>query len=425
MTQSRKGSTVTHTQQNETNAWSRATLDAVVASMTDACVLFDANGRLVNSNEASVAFYRLQSRADGPRSMAELASILDVQTVDGEPVTVDTCAVWRTLRGEVAPSAEYRLTRKDTGESWVGRYTCTPVRDDDGKVLGALVIARDITEEKMMYERLRESENRYRSLVETTSDWVWETDANGNYRYASPKVTELLGYLPEEVVGRSPFEFMAPAEAERVQSICSGLMKDHKPIRRLENVNFRKDGKPVVLETNATPIFEADGTFSGYRGMDHDITIRRRALDGMIHSRDLMRYVLEHMHSAVAIHDRDLRYLYVSQQYLRDYGIKEKDVIGKHHYEVFPDLPQRFRDAHQRVLKGEILGSDEDQYFRADGSLDWMRWQCRPWHEADGEIGGIVVYTEVITKRKLAEDALRESERRHRDILQTAMDGFW
>jgi PAS domain S-box-containing protein len=127
------------------------------------------------------------------------------------------------------------------------------------------------------------------------------------------------------------------------------------------------------------------------------------------HSHDLMRYIIEHANSAIAVHDRDLRYIYVSQRYLDQYKVKEKDVIGKHHYEVFPDLPQKWRDVHQRALAGEVSSADRDPYYRADGTMDWTRWECRPWYEADGVIGGIIVYTEVITERVRDEDALKQA----------------
>ncbi|MFP4487947.1 MAG: PAS domain-containing protein [Bacteroidales bacterium] len=130
--------------------------------------------------------------------------------------------------------------------------------------------------------------------------------------------------------------------------------------------------------------------------------------DHMDHFHDLMRYIIEHTNSAVAVHDTDLRYIYVSQRYLDQFGLKDRDIIGKHHYDVFPDLPQKWKDVHQRVLKGEVVGADRDDYKRDDGSVHWTRWECRPWYERDGSIGGIIVYTEVITEQVKAEEELRK-----------------
>ncbi|HEX2921834.1 MAG TPA: PAS domain-containing sensor histidine kinase [Bacteroidales bacterium] len=130
------------------------------------------------------------------------------------------------------------------------------------------------------------------------------------------------------------------------------------------------------------------------------------------HSHDLMSYVIEHSRSAIAVHDRDLKYVFVSEKYLHEYNVKEKDIIGRHHYEIFPDLPQKWRDVHQRALHGEVISAEDDPYEKADGSIEWTRWECRPWFESDGSIGGIIVYTEVITKRKEAEfELIRAKER--------------
>ena len=102
----------------------------------------------------------------------------------------------------------------------------------------------------------------------------------------------------------------------------------------------------------------------------------KHLLKQLNHSHGLMDYIISHARSSIAIHDRDLKYLYVSKRYLEEYKIKEQNVIGKHHYEVFPDLPKKWRDVHQRSLAGEVVSAEEDPYHRMDGSIDWTRWEC-------------------------------------------------
>jgi len=139
--------------------------------------------------------------------------------------------------------------------------------------------------------------------------------------------------------------------------------------------------------------------------------------------RDLMQYIIRHDPNAIAVLDRDLKYIFVSERYLADYRIGEKDLIGKNHFEIFPEIPEKWREVYHRALKGEVMSSEEDLFIREDGTEDYTRWQCRPWHEADGTTGGIVLYTEVITRRKQMERLLFLEKEQFRTTLLSVGDG--
>lgn len=126
-------------------------------------------------------------------------------------------------------------------------------------------------------DAVRRSEQRFRALIETTSDFVWELDHRFVYTYASPKVKELLGYEPEEVIGKTMFDLMPPAEAEKMAGTYAALTALQQPFAGLENQALHKSGKVVLLETSGVPIRDADGSLLGYRGIDRDITERKRA----------------------------------------------------------------------------------------------------------------------------------------------------
>lgn len=121
----------------------------------------------------------------------------------------------------------------------------------------------------------------------------------------------------------------------------------------------------------------------------------------------LMQLVMEHAPAAIAVVDVDMRYLLVSHRWLTDYGMAAGDVIGLSHYEVFPDIPERWRAAHRRALQGETLSADDDRFERSDGRVDWVRWSLHPWYGETGAIGGLVMATEVVTNQKEQEFALR------------------
>ncbi len=128
-----------------------------------------------------------------------------------------------------------------------------------------------------MLDSRKQVEQKFQSLVESSSDWIWEVDVNGVYTYASPKLKDLLGYEPEEVIGKTPFDFMLPEEKVRVGILFEKIGREKKPFSGLENSCRHKDGQIVFLETNGVPVFDKNDEFCGYRGIDRDITQRKQA----------------------------------------------------------------------------------------------------------------------------------------------------
>ena len=136
-------------------------------------------------------------------------------------------------------------------------------------------LARSIAAREEAETALRTSELRLRTLVETSFDWIWEVDAEGRYTYASPNVQGLLGYAPEEIVGRTPFDLMPPGQAKRLRGFFSETAAARRAFT-VENVKLHKNGTPLVLETSGVPVLGPDGAFLGFRGTGRDITGRRR-----------------------------------------------------------------------------------------------------------------------------------------------------
>lgn len=188
----------------------------------------------------------------------------------------NTAQIWQEAIKTKSPyEVEYRVRRKDGEYRWF-ITKALPVFKKDGTILEWVGTCIDITERKKIEEVLQESEQRFRSLVETTSDWVWEVDENGHYTYVSPKIKELLGYEPEEIIGKTPFDLMLSDEAKRMAGMFGDIVESQKPFMGLENINLHKDGQHIMLETNGVPIFDANGNLKGYRGIDRDITKRKQ-----------------------------------------------------------------------------------------------------------------------------------------------------
>jgi PAS domain S-box-containing protein len=132
----------------------------------------------------------------------------------------------------------------------------------------------EITDRKRNEVALQESESKFRILAETTSDWIWAIDRDGVYTYANPQVRRILGYEPDEVLGKTPFDFMPPDEAARLRRLLAPLLQNGLPLSQLQNRNLTKDGREVLLETSALPFRDETGALAGYRGIDRDVTER-------------------------------------------------------------------------------------------------------------------------------------------------------
>ena len=137
-----------------------------------------------------------------------------------------------------------------------------------------------------------------------------------------------------------------------------------------------------------------------------DLLARARTEDELRASGERLRLFIAAAPVGIAMFDRNMRYLAVSRRFLENYHLVG-NIVGRSHYEVFPEIPQRWREIHRRCLAGETLASDEDPFLRANGRMYWIRWKIQPWFDAAGKIGGIVVFSEDVTARKQADAELQ------------------
>lgn len=151
---------------------------------------------------------------------------------------------------------------------------------------------------------------------------------------------------------------------------------------------------------------------------------RRRVTIALAENEAKLHRFVDQAPAAIAMFDRQMTYLAVSQRWVTYFGPQHSDLVGRSHYEVFADLPQSWRDVHQRGLNGEMLQADGDPFQRSDGRQMFVRWEIRPWHTVDGVIGGITIYADDVTERFVAVKSLRDSEARLKAIFDTATDAI-
>jgi two-component system, cell cycle sensor histidine kinase and response regulator CckA len=279
----------------------------------------------------------------------------------------------------------------------------TPLRDASGNVSGVLGVYMDITEYREAMEALRNSEEKFRAMVETSSDWIWETDMNSIYTYTSPNIEKILGYKPEEIIGKSPFNLMIHEEIEKIPDILKETVNSVKPIIGLQHKNRHKDGSQIILETNGIPIFDKNGNLSGYRGIDRDITRRKNAEEALIKSYAILKGVLESPKDVVIFAlDRQYRYIAFNKNHHQTMKkIWDADItLGTSMLEYIKSTEDNIKAKQNfdRVLSGESFMIAEE-YGDTAHERRYYEDIYNPIIDENGEIIGLTVFLTDITER--------------------------
>jgi PAS domain S-box-containing protein len=273
-------------------------------------------------------------------------------------------------------------------------------------------LEQQIAERKHDQEILHKSEERFRALTENTSDWIWEVDQSFVFTYSSPKVKELLGYEPSEIIGKTPFDLMPEHEARRTSEIAHSIMASCKPFTSVENINLHKDGRQVIIETSGIPIFDKKGNFSGYRGIDRDITERKLLEEGIRESdrkyRSLyqeFRGILDAIPDALVLLSHNLKVVWSNEVAAKNMNMSVDDFIGQHCYKV-----RHGRSEHCEMCPVLECFTSHNPKIMESTTPDGRIWELHiyPVFDDRGDVKGVIEAAHNITERKQAEEALKQ-----------------
>jgi PAS domain S-box-containing protein len=314
-----------------------------------------------------------------------------------------------------------------TGKRINVSLTISPIKDSTGRTVAISGIARDITERKLAEEALRVSEERLRLAQQAAGIGAFERNVRTGVVTWSTDLEPMYGLQPGTLDGRTIAFFqnlIHPDDRARVMDLVERALKTGQQTTGEWRIVW-PDGSIHWIAGRWQVFMDESGEPSRVLGVNMDVTERKRieevlsevnrtleAQAVLLQSREeLLKIFVKHVPAAVAMLDRDMRYLQVSNRWCTDYLPGRTEILGRSHYEVFPEQPERWKEIHRRGLQGETLRTDEDRWDGQDGP-HWESWEVRPWKTPEGTVGGILILAEDITRRKQMEEALLEVSRR-------------
>jgi diguanylate cyclase (GGDEF)-like protein/PAS domain S-box-containing protein len=321
----------------------------------------------------------------------------------------------RAIAGEKQPP--YELEVRDKG----GAVHCleiieSAVQNDRGDVTALEGVAQDITERKGAEKALQLSQEKYRALVETSNDFVWEVDADGIYTYCSPQVERILGYAPEDMLGKTPFDFMSPEEAVNIGEQFRALAENSSPFSSLENTNLHSEGQEVVLETSGVPFFDVEGNLAGYRGIDRDITERKHAERQLRVQQEFLQSVIDGVHDTIMVIDENCNIQLMNEAARA--SLNPEFIADIHHpkcHEVFhhsntPCDGENYPCPLHQVIESGKPTTVVHSHPGADGKLSHVELIATPLLEEDGTVRSVIESARDITGHLSAQQQLEEQK---------------
>lgn len=379
---------------------------------TNAHLLIDETG-IIDCNNAAINMLRCKNKSE--LMSCHPAKFSPEYQPDGRKSVEKSKEMDRIAYEKGNHTFEWMHTRMDGTEILV-EVTLNPVIIDQKSVL--LVVWHDITARTKSEQKLKQNETLLSETQELTHSGSWEIDLLTGENHWSAETFRIFGLEP---IGTGPkteeFDKLIHPEDKykyinAIKMALKGGIASNFDLRIL-----LKSGEVKHIQAIGKPHFNEKGQVTKLYGAIIDITKYKAAEDAIRLKQDQLNTFIEVSPAAIAVFDKHMNYIAASNIWKKDYKLERKNIIGLCHYDLFPESSNRWKEFHDRGLKGEVLSNPEDSYIRKNGRTQWFRWEIRPWFEKD-EIGGIIMFTEIITDRKNAEQALVKAKEQAENAAQ-------
>jgi PAS domain S-box-containing protein len=408
---------------------SRATLEAALSSMTDAVYIADSEGRFLQVNHSFATFHRYTSIEECAGTFTDFVRDFDVSFPDCSPAAPEDRPVARALRGESAVGAEYSLVRKSTGESWIGSYSFGPIRDDSGAITGAVVTARDITEQKRAEMDIRAARAMLEAALHSMTDGVCITDTKGHILQANAAFAAYHRYhggCPDNFADIiNDFEmffpdgYPAPVELRSVARALRG-----ETGVGVEYVLRRKDtGESWTGSYSFGPIRDSFGAITGAVLTARDVTDAKRAAEALKDSEARLNLAVES--AQMGTWEWNLttdEVVWNTKLYeLLDLAPHKRKSVDAFFERVHPDDLPDIRQSLDTVIAGGRDWRAEFRIVRDDASIRWLVSVGRVFRHPEGAPRAMLGVCYDITEEKRAEAELKRSEARTQSLKDQLM----
>ncbi|WP_293127515.1 PAS domain-containing protein [Microcoleus sp. bin38.metabat.b11b12b14.051] len=396
-------------------------LDAVPVGIA---IAHDAHCHVIRTNRFAQSMLTVRPGANVSASGDEAALLPFKLFSNGEEIPPAELPMQRAAASGIeVRDAEFHMVRSD-GATFDWLMNAVPLFDEQGAVCGCVAAFVDISDRKQAEAALRRSQERYRTLFDSLDEGfcVIEMLFDDNqkpidYRFleVNPAFERQTGLV--EAAGKTALQ-LVPELEDFWFEMYGKVALTGEPLR----FEHCSEAMNRWFEVSAFRTQEPQSRKVAI--LFKEISDRKQAENRLLQQSEQLRLFVKHTPAGVAMFDRQMRYMLVSDRWLTSYGIGVQNILGRSHYDIFPDLPDRWKQIHQRCLAGAVETCPEDPFPRADGCVDWVRWEIHPWRTNSGEIGGIMMFSEVITDRKNAELALSAAKQQVSNIIESITDAF-
>jgi PAS domain S-box-containing protein len=401
-------------------AKSEKRLALTLRSIGDGVISTDENGEIVEMNPVAEKLTRWDFKDAKGAKLTKVFNIVNNKT--GKPVENPSIKAMKTA--EIVDLAiDTNLIAKD-GQMCHIADSASPILDQQGDVIGSVLVFRDVSESYRNNQLIKEREQRFDQIAQQSLEVVWEVNKEGLYTYISRSSKDVFGYDPDEMIGEKYFYDLCPEDKkEQFKTKAFEVFAKRESFKGVVNEVISKDGSSMWLSTNGLPVVDEAGNLVGYRGLDSDITEMKKARREIERNNTQLNALLDSIPDVIFFKDKQGVYLGCNPEFERFTGMTRENIIGKTDFDIFDrELAEFFREKDANMLRDHEIKKNEETVTYPDGSIVLFDTTKSPLINSLGETIGVAGISRDITATNKAQQELIDANERISVMIKKVRD---